>query len=252
MTFEFPGSGHIPRLLRLWKRVFGDWNGFWEAFLETAFSPDRCRCILEREEITAALTWLDCTCQGQKLAYLYAVVTHPAHRGKGLCRRLLADTHALLKTQGYAAVLLVPAEPELRAMYEKLGYETCTFVEEFQCAAGDAPLPLQAVGPEEFAVLRRAFLPDKGVVQEGGNLPFLARQAQFYAGDGFLLAAYGDEDALTGMELLGDQNTAPGILRALGAEKGSFRCPGNAIPFAMIHPLTEDAVIPRYFGFAFD
>lgn len=252
MTFDHPTQAHIRQLLTLWKSVFGEWSGFWEMFLETAFSPRRCRCVLEEGQVTAALTWLDCCCEGQKIAYIYAVVTHPDHRGKGLCRRLLADTHALLKEQGYAAALLVPAEEGLRAMYEKMGYRTCTHVKEFRCEAGPSPVSLRAVGPEEFAQLRRRFLPASGVLQEKENLPFLARQMQFFAGNDFLLTAYLEEDSLTAAELLGNKDAAPGILSALGAKKGSFRCPGKEIPFAMWHPLQEDAAAPDYFGFAFD
>lgn len=252
MTFEFPTERTLPQLLTLWKASFGEWNGFWEMFLETAFSPQRCRCITVHGQVAAALTWLDCCCEGQKMAYVYAVVTHPDHRGKGLCRRLLADTHALLKDAGYAAALLVPAEEGLRTMYEKLGYVTCTHVEEFPCAAGHAPVSVRAVGPEEFAQLRREYLPASGVVQEGENLPFLARQMQFFAGDDFLLSAYLEEETLTAAELLGNKAAAPGILAAVGAKKGSFRCPGDKLPFAMISPLREDAPTPGYFGFAFD
>ena len=252
MTFEYPAQAQIPQLLALWKDAFGEYNGFWELFLETGFAPRRCRCVVENGQITAALTWLDGSCQGQKTAYLYAVVTHPAHRGRGLCRKLLADTHRLLISEGYASALLVPAEDGLRQMYEKLGYRTCTRVTEFECTPADVPVPLRAVGPGEYAALRREFLPSGGVLQEGENLTFLARQAQFYAGEDFLLAAYSDENALTAMELLGNTHAAPGILRALGSKKGSFRCPGDALPFAMVHPLAEDALIPAYFGFAFD
>ena len=252
MICKHPDKSEIPQLLTLWKSAFGEWNGFWEMFLETAFSPERCRCVREGSEITAALTWLDCTCNGRKLAYIYAVVTHPDHRGKGLCRRLLADTHALLKARGYAAALLVPAESGLREMYEKLGYETCTFVTEFSCEAGASPVSLRAMGPGEFAALRQQFLPADSVVQEGENLPFLARQFQFYAGEGFLLTAYTDGEALFAPEFLGNSSAAPGILRTLNAKSGTFRCPGGHIPFAMFHPLTEETVTPAYFGFAFD
>ena len=252
MTFDFPAKAQIPQLLSLWKAVFGDWNGFWETFLKTGFSSHRCRCILEEDQIMAALSWLDCSCEGQKMAYIYAVVTDPAHRGKGLCRRLLADTHRLLTALGYTAALLVPAEESLRTMYEKMGYQTCTYVSEFEAEAGSDPVPLRTIGPEEFACLRRRFLPSAGVLQEQENLAFLSRQAQFYTGEDFLMATYSEGGKLTAMELLGNRDAAPGILRALDCQTGHFRCPGTEIPFAMIHPLTQDTVIPSYFGFAFD
>lgn len=252
MTFDSPGEAQIPQLLSLWKSVFGDWNGFWETFLETGFSPDRCRCILEDGRITAALTWLDCTCEGQKMAYIYAVVTDPACRGQGLCRRLMTDTHKHLQDLGYAAALLVPAEESLRGMYEKMGYRTCTHVAEFESAAGSVPVPLRAIGPEEFAALRRRFLPPSAVLQEQENLAFLSRQAQFYTGVNVLMAAYSEDRQLTAMELLGDRAAASGILRTLDCQKGRFRCPGTQIPFAMMHALIPEAAVPSYFGFAFD
>ena len=252
MGFDQPTLEQIQQLLALWKDVFGDYDGFWELFLETGFSPDRCRCITENGQITAALCWLDCSCDGQKQAYVYAVVTHPAHRGRGLCRSLLADTHSLLKARGYTAVLLVPAEEALREMYRKFGYADCTRVSEFSCTAGETSVSVRTVSPEEYGRLRQGRLPRGGVLQEGENLAFLAAQAQLFAGKDVLLAAYADGDTLVGMELLGDPKTAPGILNGLGFAQGRFRGPGKEESFAMAHPLTEDAVIPEYFGFAFD
>ena len=230
MTFEHPAPSQIPELLRLWKQIFGEYDGFWELFLDHGFSAERCRCIVEKGKITASLCWFDCQCVGQKQAYVYAVLTHPDHRGRGLCRKLLSDTHAYLQKEGYAAVVLVPAEESLREMYRKLGYREATRVSEFSCGAGEAPVSIRAIGPGEYAALRRKFLPEGGMVQEGENLCFLARQAQFYAGESFLLAAYTDGDTLHAMELLGDSSAAPGILRALECKKGHFRTPGTERP----------------------
>ena len=252
MTAKHPAPKQIPQLLRLWKDVFGEYNGFWELFLETAFAPERCLCITETGSITASLCWLDCRAEGQKTAYIYAVVTHPDCRVQGLCRRLMADAHAHLKAQGYSCALLVPAEEGLREMYRRLGYRDATYVREFTCDAPGSPVSLRAIGPEEYAALRRELLPRGGVIQEGENLAFLSRQAQFYVGKDFLMAAYAEEDTLTAMELLGNASEAPGILAALGCKKGRFRTPGTERAFAMAYPLREDAVIPKYFGFAFD
>lgn len=252
MGIDFPAGAQIPELLHLWKGVFGDHDGFWELFLETAFSPEHCRCITEDGQITAALYWFDCTCREQKMAYVYAVVTHPGHRGRGLCRKLLEDTHRYLKARGYSAVLLVPEQESLRQMYQKFGYTTCTFVSEFTCTAAEPAIALRAIGPSEYALLRRAFLPENGVVQEQENLSFLSAQAQFYTGQDFLLAAYTDEEILYGMELLGSPDAASGITAALGCKTGRFRTVGTERAFAMLYPLTEAAVTPAYFGFAFD
>ena len=252
MIFKYPGNEEISQLLNLWKNVFGEYDGFWELFRNVAFLPDYCRCITENGQVIAGLYWFDCSCGKDKIAYVYAVVTDPAHRGRGLCRKLMEDVHVLLKAQNYDSVMLVPADEGLREMYRKLGYEDCTSVGKLSCATGESAVEIRNVSVEEYAALRRELLPDNAVLQEGIQLPFLAAQAQLFAGADFLLAAFLDQDRLHGMELLGKKAAAPGILRALGCETGSFQIPGREIPFAMIHKLSENAVSPDYFGFSFD
>ena len=252
MNFEHPGKAQIPQLVKLWKEAFGEYDGFWELFLETGFLTDHCRCITENGHPIAGLYWFDCSCSADKIAYIYAVVTDPRHRGRGLCRALMEDVHDLLKSQGYASAMLVPADDGLRQMYRKMGYEDSTTIGGFSCPAGEPAAEVRNIGTEEYAALRRKLLPAGSVVQEGVQLPFLAAQAQLFAGKDFLLAAYLERNTLHGMELLGNAAAAPGILRALGCEKGEFQIPGSEKPFAMIHKLTENAVTPVYFGFSFD
>lgn len=252
MKFEHPGREQIRQLIQLWKEVFGEYDGFWDLFLGTAFLPDHCRCITQGGQPIAGLYWFDCSCGSDKIAYVYAVVTDPRHRGKGLCRKLMENVHTLLKEQDYASVMLVPADAELRKMYRKLGYENCTTIGELSCPAGEAAAGIRSIGTEEYAVLRRKLLPEGSVLQEGLQLPFLAAQARLFAGEDFLLAAYPEGDTLHGMELLGNPEAAPGILRALGCAAGKFQIPGTQKPFAMIHKLTEHAATPTYLGFSFD
>ena len=252
MTFEHPKAEHIPQLLQLWKAVFGEYDGFWEQFLNIAFQPDHCRCITENGQVIAGLYWFDCSCGQDKIAYVYAVATDPAFRGKGLCRKLMADVHSLLAQKNYDSVMLVPADKGLREMYRKMGYEDCTTVSEITCAAADAPVEIRNVSPEEYAFLRRGMIPADGVLQEGNNLTFLVAQTQLFAGKDFLLAAWLEEDILHGTEFLGSTDSAPGILRALGCEKGIFQIPGTKKPFAMSHRLHQYASVPKYFGFSFD
>lgn len=252
MNFEHPGKAHIPQLIHLWKSVFGEYDSFWELFRDTAFLPDHCRCITENGRVTAGLYWFDCSCKQDKIAYVYAVVTDPHHRGRGLCRQLMTDVHALLKVRNYASVMLVPADEELRKMYRKMGYEDCTAIGAISCTAGETSAEIRNVGTEEYTALRRNLLPEASVLQEGIQISFLAAQAQLFAGKDFLLAAYLEDDKLHGIELLGNADAAPGILRALGCKDGIFQIPGNQKTFAMIHKLSENAVIPNYFGFSFD
>ena len=239
------------QLKRLWNLAFGDGEEFISLFFGTAYAPERCLYLTEDGQVTAALYWLDCAYKGQKQAYLYAVATHPEHRGKGLCRKLMDMTHEALKEQGYHAALLRPADDGLRRMYRKMGYRTATGVVEFEATAGK-PVALRKIHAREYEQLRRTYLPEDGVAQEGVSIDYLSSYAQLYAGEDFLLAGSFYEDSFMGMELLGNRDKAPGILAALGHKTGSFRCPGREIPFGMFLPLREDAAEPGYLGLVFD
>lgn len=243
MRVDSPTREQIPQLRSLWQEAFGDEEAFLDAFFDIGFSPDRSRCVITEDGVVAALYWFDCRWKDRKLAYLYAVATRKNFRGRGLCRQLMADTLQVLASQGYAGTLLVPGDQDLLRMYEGMGYSVCTQIREFVCQRGRNPVALRPVEPEEYARLRRRYLPENGVIQEEETLAFLASQCGLYAGENFLYA----EDA----ELLGDSAAAPGILAALGKEKGRFRTPGEGKPFGMYCPITENLPL-SYLGLALD
>lgn len=242
----------IPGLRTLWKAAFHDEDAFLDQFFSTAYAPDRGRCILEDGKVRSALYWFDVSCADRKLAYVYAVATDPACRGRGLCRALLEDTKSVLKSRGYDGILLVPQEEGLIRMYAGMGFAPCTTVSEFWCGPQIPAVPLHKVDQNDYARYRRKLLPAGGVIQEGENLDFLQTQARFYIGPGFAAAATIEGDKLHCMELLGDPAAAPGILLALGCSYGFFRCPGKGKAFSMLYPLSPDCPAPTYFGFAFD
>lgn len=241
----------IKQLKDLWAKAFGDSETAIDLFFGSAYAPERCRFLEEDGNITAALYWMDAEYTSQRFAYIYGVATDPEHRGKGLCRKLMGKTHAELIAMGYAGAVLMPAEAGLRQMYAKLGYSECSTISQFDCEAGK-PVEVRAIGREEYARLRRSFLPEDGLIQEGENLVYLETYAQTYAGEGFVLAAVHDEGKLFGMELLGNASAAPGILGAMGYETGTFRTPGGEIPFGMGIALRENVKMPGYLGLAFD
>ena len=251
MEIVNPENAHVPQLMELWQLAFGDGEDFVRGFFQNGFDPRRCRCLVAEGKVRAGLYWFPCACRGRRLAYLYAVATHPDCRRRGLCRLLMEDARQQLGLLGYAGILLMPAGETQRRMYAAMGYKTCTGVSETAWQAGK-PLPLRKLRPEEYAALRREYLPQGGVIQEGAALAYLHTFASFYAGEDFLLAAAPRGEMLWGMELLGRQEAAPGILGALGYEKGIFRTPGEKIPFAMYLPLIPGAVPPDYFGLALD
>lgn len=252
MIIDAPGNRSPDGLRFLWKQAFGDEDAFLDAFFSTAFSPQRSRCVLMDGEPAAALYWFDCRYETYSAAYIYAVATAEAYRGRGLCTALMEDTHRHLRRSGYDAAVLVPGSASLFDFYRRFGYREFGGIRELPCAAGDGAVPVRAVDAEEYAFLRRRYLPRRGVVQEGENLSFLKTQASLYAGENFLLAARQEGEHLFGAELLGETGAASSIVRALGCRSGQFRIPGDS-PFAMLCSLCEKEIpAPAYFGLAFD
>lgn len=253
MTIDKPTQAQVPGLRQLWQEAFGDEDAFLDAFFTAAFSPERCRCIVIEETVAAALYWFPCIHQEQPVAYIYGVATAKAHRGKGLCHTLMADTHRILKEQGYAGTVLVPQKESLEALYASMGYTACSQIREFVCGPEISDLQLSRINAAEYAKMRRRLLPEGGILQEDVNLDFLATQARFYAGHGFVLAARVEKDVLQGIELLGNTTVAPALVALLGCAEGKFRTPGQGRNFAMYRPLGGSTLpAPSYFGLAFD
>ena len=252
MIISEPNHNHMPQLRQLWKIAFGDDDAFLDMFYASAYAPHRCRCMLDGDRVAAVLYWFDCTCDGQKLAYVYAVATDPAYRNQGLCRRLMADTHTHLKEQGYAGAMLLPQDPGLRQMYGKMGYLPCTQIGECIFQAAEEPAALTELTADEYACLRKTMLPPDSVIQEQENLSYLANLSRFYRVEDTIAALFLDGNRVICYELLGDITKAPKIIRTFGASDGLFRFPGTEKAFAMYLPFAKNCPNPRYFAFAFD
>lgn len=252
MKIDRPADSLIPQLRSLWKEAFGDSDAFLDSFFSIAYAPERCRCVTAEGRVQAALYWFDMSCGRQKFAYLYAVATAAAARGRGLCRALMADTAALLDKSGYQGILLVPQDGELRAMYGRMGYLPAPSIDEFFCAAGESPISIKEITSEEYAALRPALGPEGSVELGSAGLAFLGAQARFYKGCGLLAAVSREEEHLRILEYLGDRNAVPALIAALGRTEATIRAPGKGTPFAMYRPLTPDCKKPGYFPFCFD
>ena len=239
MNIDKPTAGDLPALQNLWRQAFGDTEDFIACFFSQGFSPDRCRRI-KKDGVLAALYWFDCAWQGKKLAYIYGVATREDARGQGLCAALMKDTHEHLKNLGYTGAILVPAKDSLRNYYRRLGYVDFGGVETRQSSAAGLIAKSRPIDRQKYACLRRQYLPEGGVAQEGTLLDFFAAFAKFYAGSDFVLAITENQ-----AELLGNPTVIPE-----GSDL-SLRMPGST-PFAMYSPFGEEKNMPTCFGFALD
>lgn len=253
MTINSPTSLDIPSLRALWREAFFDGEAFLDVFFAEAFSPERCLYAAEGDKITAALYWFDCSYRGERVAYLYAVATAKAYRGRGICTALMQYAHKRLLELGYIGAILVPGNKELFSFYERLGYRAFGGINEFYSLPSEKNVELRRIKASEYAELRLGLLPEGSVIQENENLRFLEAQSDLYSGKDFILAARREGNTLFGIELLGDASIAPMILRSLDCAEGRFRTPGDEKPFAMYLALGEKKLfLPKYFGLAFD
>lgn len=252
MKIDRPTPEQVPLLRDLWKEAFGDTDAFLDLFFGTAYGADHCRCIVSQGRVTAALYWLDFHLEDRKYAYIYAVATAKDCRGQGLCARLMADTAARLRQEGYHCAVLVPQDAGLRTMYGKMGYLDTGRIDVFFCAAGDIPVPIRKISAAEYADARRNATPEGSPQPDAKAVAFLETLADLYAGDGFQAAVSNETKHLRILEYLGDRKDLPGLIAALGATEATVRAPGGDTPFAMFLPLegTQDAA--KYFALAFD
>ena len=185
MRYQKTHSDDIPELTRLWKQAFGDSDEDIARFFRDLFPAATGFAARDGEKIAAMCfalpQQLSCGDTVLSAAYLYAVATDEGYRGQGLCRALLAFAEKELKKRGTEAVLLVPADEGLAAMYERLGYHGPARIRK-PSEAKEALGTAESVRPVEYAGLRETLLWDVPHVRYGKQLlEYEAGEAQLYA-----------------------------------------------------------------------
>lgn len=249
MIIDNPSSDQIPALKALWKEAFGDGDDAIDVFFATAYSDGRCITAMEDGVLNAAAYYFRCTAYGKPIAYIYAVAVAKRSRGRGVCRALMAETDRRLSHDGYAGAVLVPADGKLFAMYEKLGYsehiritETCVSEEILRT------LLTEKISVTEYARLRRKYLPDGGVVQEGENLAYLSANADFYRTRNGVACVFSDLGRPVSAEVLGEDLVCDVSPKDCNVK---IRTAGSTKPFALYKSF-DGSCSPTYFGIAFD
>lgn len=248
MIIDRPASRDIPTLRQLWKQAFGDTDAFLDGFFSTGFSFDRCRCLHMDGQLAAALYWFDCSWQGKKVAYIYAVATDAAFQGQGLCRALMEDTHRQLRVRGYAGAALVPGNRELFALYEKFGYRSFCPMRTLLVWAQGKPVTPETISADSYALRRRSRIEKNAIVQDREAFRFLATFGKFYKASGSIFVVSKDQDDLYFQEYLGDPSLLGRIINAFGVQRALVRLPGGEDDSAMYLPLNDDSTLPAYLG----
>ena len=240
----------VSQLMDLWLEAFGETKEEVLSFFREIFPLCRPWCAKDGDTLCAMAYALPQTLKvGEKqlpVAYLYAIATRKSYRGQGLASRLLEELSRALRKEGFAGLLLVPANLPLFDFYEKLGFNPFSYRGKTVISAAECAV--KPLSPEEYLAVREAFLPPVHNVPPAAVLNHL----HLFAWGGGCAAAERTGDGIVFRELLGDPVSAGGVLQSFGAETGTAVLPMGDIPYAVAKPLTEPFPETGYFAFAME
>ena len=239
----------IPALIELWAQCFGDPPAVVQNFFDTLWENI---LVFTIEDNTSMLTAMPVRWQERDAAYLYAVATHPEHRGQGLCRDLMAYAEQHLLEHGYSYTTLHPAGESLYDFYGAMGYET-TFYCEKTMFHGKHAHSVHAVSPDTYAMCRKKFCTD-GVEYPRYLLALQEHYGALVEIENLGCAALErTASGWTARELLAKdpETSAKALCHYLHIDSIAVRMPGTE-PFAMAKSLDGSPLRRSYLGLAFE
>lgn len=259
----------LPALTRLWQACFGDPEAEVRAFWQALFD---CTPVYLRRASDGSPAAMLCALPAELVgddgdavpaAYLYAVCTAPALRGRGHCRLLLQEAEQDLKRQGIRAAVLVPAEESLFGFYARFGYRTVFTCRTETVPAARGDCSITPLTPDGWQSLRELQLYDSHLSyppellrwQETISRSSGAGLYRIETGDAVCCAAAErDGETLLVRELLPDcPEAAAALADKLGCREAVFRTAGGTQPFGMAKSLDGTPLPQRaYLGPAFE
>ncbi len=126
--FKAVTTNDYPHLKKLWCDVFGDSPESVERFFSKTAEPEKIIAAFCDGVPVSVLYLIESTVivSGAKFPayYVYAVCTHPVHRGKGLMKKCIDMAYRKAVADNFSYLYLVPADKKLFDMYESLGFKT--------------------------------------------------------------------------------------------------------------------------------
>ena len=220
----------IPALKAIWNEAFAeDSRQDIDEFFKTLYSTAAGFCAEDEKGAVCAMLFAlpQTIVKGEKqlkAAYLYAVATKKACRGKGYCRAVMAYAEKELRKRYVEALLLSPATQDLADFYARLGFSRQTGGSKQILDCDEAKGQATEIGVQDYAGLRETALWDISHVRyDKAQLEYAVSGGKFYclmAGYSMGCAAVKAGDAGTRAfvyELLPDRK----ILGALGEKLGA-------------------------------
>ena len=256
MNYSLAKKSDLPALTKLWAICFGDdpkeIQGFWTA----TFDRIQVYTATDGSTIVAMVCvipthFIDEGGEAHSCGYIYALCTHPNYRGKGIGKALMSHIH---KNCGFHYTALVPAEESLFPFYERLGYQTCFFHDEYTVQPRKGG-KIRPASPEVYGSIRELQLYDNFLSYEEYLFPCAGQLYRIETEDGLYCGCcYKKGSTLLIRELLPDSpEVAAALCAHLNCKIAVVRTIGEDKPFGMLrsskgNPLPECG----YLGLALD
>lgn len=224
---------HLDGIRQLWQQAFGDSPQYVDLFWEQCAQPRNSLVYLQDNTVAGMLFILPCSLvfgkSQYRCAYLYAIATGEAQRGRGISTQLLEHAYRLCSKRGYAVCALVPATPSLFGFYAKRGYAvqgvTKTLsVEATQLAGSHSSAVFSPIGAPEIFAMRKKQFGDAYLEWDCGTVAYILAENRFgggsfyqyrLGGDSGYLCCLPDRDTLLVKEFAGKDALLPELLAGL-------------------------------------
>ena len=115
----------------LWQEVFGDEREFVDLFMIEVYRPENMLVKEEQGRVVSMLHIVQMQTSLGLTGYLYAIATASEFRGRGYASQLIAEALQLMRSRGYDVAMLIPSTVEVKAFYERFGFEDRAYQMDF-------------------------------------------------------------------------------------------------------------------------
>ncbi len=242
-------------ILDMYNTVFSGEEDFAERFFDIVWKKDFCLSVSENGKTVSAVNVLPFTLtDGKKdfsAGYIYAAMTLPEHRKKGLMERLLTKSFAT----GQDFSILIVQNDSLFDYYSRFGYlPICTVSEKALAVNKATDFTVRLANALDYARLldiyrasAKSFLTVKREVAEFEriskvyDLPFYVavRNGEITA----YCIGYKEDDLFTAIESMGEDadTLTSAVAKMSGCKSATVRTIGTDKPIGMIKPLCDKA-----------
>ena len=200
--------------MALWELCFGESSESSRFYFDAKYRDDRV--VVERDASGVVISALQLipyrmTFGGEMVdvSYVSSACTHPAWRGQGIMKRLLAEGLRRTRARGHALSILIPQETWLFDYYGRQGYLPVFDYQktwEYSDGEDDPGLTAREAREEEMEAVFRYFdtwaaVRDRRVQHDRED--FLMNVASVRENDGAVMVAVTDEGEIAGVAIAG-------------------------------------------------